>query len=85
MGAARNEIRARLQRLMPSLGIAAAASGGDTLFHEVCDELCIPTEVCLVMPPQTFVNESVVDSGADWVERYWTLVKARQKKASYCN
>jgi hypothetical protein len=80
VGAARAEIRARLTRLAPSLGIAAAASGGDILFHELCAGLNIRTEVCLVMPPRNFVNASVVDAGPDWVERYWTLIHAKQKE-----
>ena len=80
VGAARAEIRARLTRLAPSLGIAAAASGGDILFHELCAELNIRTEVCLVMPPQNFLNASVVDAGPNWVDRYWHLIHAKQKE-----
>jgi hypothetical protein len=78
--AARAEMRARLPRLAPSLGIAAAASGGDILFHEVCAELNVPTQVSLVMPPQNFVNASVIDAGPEWVERYWNLIHAKQKE-----
>jgi tetratricopeptide (TPR) repeat protein len=81
--AARTEIRTRLQHLRPSFGIAGAASGGDILFHEVCAELAIPTEVCLVMPPQNFVNESVAPAGDHWVERYWTLIHASQRDSRF--
>lgn len=76
--AARDEIHARLSKLKPDLGIAAAASGGDILFHEVCASLGIPTEVRLVIPPQQFVNESVAKAGAHWVERFWSLVRDKQ-------
>jgi hypothetical protein len=78
VAAAREAVRARVAELKPSLGIAAAASGGDIIFHEVCAELGIPTDVRLVMPPQSFVNESVADSGQEWVERFWTLIKAKR-------
>ncbi len=78
VASAREAIRARLAELKPTLGIAAAASGGDLLFHEVCAELGIPTDVRLVMPPQNFVNESVADSGPHWVERFWSLIKAKR-------
>jgi hypothetical protein len=78
--AARQQIRERLLALEPALGIAAAASGGDTLFHEVCAELGIRTDVCLVMPPQLFVNESVASAGQGWVERFWSIVNASQSE-----
>lgn len=70
-------IRERLQRLKPELGIAAAASGGDILFHEVCRELGIPTRVRLAVNEHLFANESVAAKGAEeWVERYWNLIES---------
>lgn len=81
--AAREAIRKRLEELKPSLGIAAAASGGDILFHEVCEELGIPTEVLLVMPPQRFVNESVADGGQQWIDRYWALIDRKKAAAQF--
>ncbi len=83
VAAAREAIRKRVAELKPDLGIAAAASGGDILFHEVCAELGIPTDVRLVMPPQKFVNASVADSNADWVDRYWSLMKAKEKEGRF--
>jgi hypothetical protein len=76
--AARAEIWSRLARLRPAHGIAAAASGGDLLFHEACGELAIRADVCLVMPPQHFVSQSVADAGPQWVDRYWALIRAKQ-------
>jgi hypothetical protein len=81
--AARDEIRARLSALKPRYGIAAAANGSDILFHEVCAELEIPTDVCLVMPPQLFVNESVVSAGQEWVDRFWALIKEKQAQKRF--
>jgi tetratricopeptide (TPR) repeat protein len=83
VNAARETMRTRLAELRPSLGIAAAASGGDIIFHEVCEELGIPTNLLLVMPPQLFVNESVADSGQQWVNRYWSLVERRKAEGRF--
>lgn len=77
--AARQEMRRRLADLQPTVGIAAAASGGDILFHEVCAELGIPTDLRLALPPAQFVNESVVGAGAPWVQRFWALVERKQQ------
>lgn len=54
----------------PVEGIAGGASGGDILFHEVCAELDIPTTLLLAMPEQDFAARSVVDAGAEWMERF---------------
>ena len=55
------------------VGISGAASGGDILFHEVCEELDIPTEVYLAMPEADYVRESVADSGPGWVDRFHAI------------
>lgn len=52
------------------LGIAGAASGGDILFHEVCEELGIPSQMYLVLPKSDYVKASVAEGGATWVERF---------------
>ena len=57
-----------------TIGLAAAASGGDLLFHEVCAELGITTRVLLAMPAGEFVAESVADAGCAWVERFHALL-----------
>ena len=56
-----------------SLGIAAGACGGDILFHEVCRDLGIPTQLHLALPPPQFQVASVQHGGPDWVERYRSL------------
>jgi hypothetical protein len=55
------------------LGIAGGASGGDILFHEVCLELGVPTELYLALPPDRFQVASVQQAGPRWVERYQAL------------
>jgi tetratricopeptide (TPR) repeat protein len=54
-------------------GYAGAASGGDTLFLEICAELGIPTHLYLAVPPQTYVTTSVAPAQGDWVDRFWKL------------
>ena len=52
------------------IGLTGGASGGDILFHEVCEELQIPTEMYLVLPKKDYIKVSVADSGAEWVDRF---------------
>lgn len=57
------------------LGLAGGANGGDLLFHEVCAEQGIPTELYLLMPDAPFIAASVradpaVDSVPGWIERF---------------
>jgi hypothetical protein len=54
------------------LGIAGAADGGDILFHEVCEELGIASEVCLALPPEAYDHTSVQ---ASWSGRFHRLLK----------
>jgi tetratricopeptide (TPR) repeat protein len=54
-------------------GIAGGASGGDTLFHEVCADLRIPTRLFLALPPEAYVKASVAPAGPAWVERFYRL------------
>lgn len=80
-GVARQAIHDRLlaQRALwpadtPLLGIAGGASGGDILFHEVCHELGIATELYLAMPPAEFINASVrVDGAPGWIDRFHAI------------
>lgn len=53
------------------LGVAGAACGGDILFQEVCKELGIPTRVCLALPREKYIEESVLPG---WVERFYRVV-----------
>jgi hypothetical protein len=52
------------------IGIAGGACGGDILFHEVCEELKIPTRLFLAVTKNQFVVESVRHGGPGWVERF---------------
>jgi hypothetical protein len=56
-------------------GIAAAACGGDILFHEACQALGIRSEIYLGIPVDAFEKTSVAFAGGGWVERYLTLVR----------
>ena len=58
-------------------GMGGAASGTDLLFHEVCDELGIPTTVVLPIPREDYCRQSVADSGPHWVERFNRLLDAK--------
>ncbi len=58
-----------------TVGISAGASGGDLLFQEVCEELEVPTQVCLGVPREEFVRRSVEKAGPDWVRRFESLME----------
>jgi hypothetical protein len=64
----------------PVLGIAGGACGGDILFHEVCGELNIPTEMYLAVPREQFIVESVQLGGPNWVDRFNALFKKLKHK-----
>lgn len=61
----------------PVIGIAGAANGGDILFHEVCGELGVQTQLYLVMSRDEYVRASVADGGPGWVERFNALFASR--------
>ena len=62
-----------LAESQPIEGIAGGASGGDILFHELCAELAIPTQLLLALPKDDFAARSVLDAGPDWMERFRRL------------
>ena len=53
-----------------AVGIAGGACGGDILFHEVCAELEIKTQLYLALPPDKFRAASVAQGGPAWIERF---------------
>jgi hypothetical protein len=59
----------------PIVGVAGGACGGDILFHEICEELAIPTRLFLALPQDQFSATSVQRGGKDWVERYNRLCR----------
>jgi hypothetical protein len=75
---ARAAIRTAVQAEMAGaggvvLGLAGGASGGDILFHEVCAELGVPTQLYLAVPAEIFIPRSVASAGPAWVERFNAL------------
>jgi len=75
------KVRAAIQSVMrniveaslgPVLGIAGAADGGDILFHEVCAELGIESEICLALPAAKYARTSV---RASWTDRFHRLLQ----------
>ena len=52
------------------LGVAGGANGGDILFHEVCEELDIKTEMLLALPRDQYVSASVDSDDKNWVKRF---------------
>jgi tetratricopeptide (TPR) repeat protein len=63
-----------------SFGIAGGASGGDILFHEVCADLGIPTQLYLALQSGLYVNASVRQAGPHWVERFRRLQSRLSKE-----
>ena len=57
------------------LGVAAAANGGDLLFHEICAARDIPTRMCLALPRPLYVGQYVAPAGRAWVERFSTAYR----------
>ena len=57
------------------VGIASGASGGDLLFHEVCEQLGIAHRLLLPLPPDRFRNESVSPAGRFWEDQFDKLVR----------
>ena len=57
------------------LGIACGASGGDILFHELCQELAIPSTLLLALPRSDYAAHSVqdADGGGGWMDRFQSL------------
>ncbi len=61
-------------------GIAGGSNGGDILFHEVCQELGIRTELYLALPEEKYIATSVQAAGPEWVERFNRLCEHLPKR-----
>ncbi len=59
----------------PILGIAGGANGGDILFHEVCQELTIPTELLLALPKDEFAQAGVANDDPGWIDRFQEQIR----------
>src|SRR6476620_1337899 len=56
-------------------GIAGGACGGDILFHELCGEIGIYTEMYLAFPVKEYKKQSVSFAGKEWDDRFDKLIK----------
>jgi len=56
-------------------GIAGGACGGDILFHELCEEIGIRTEMYLAFPVEEYKKRSVSFAGAAWDIRFDKLTR----------
>ena len=63
-----------------ALGIAGGACGSDTLFHEICLEKGIKSQLYLALPEEKFLAASVQRGGPKWVERYRKLCARLDKR-----
>jgi len=57
------------------VGIAGGACGGDILFHELCEEIRISTEIYLALPVEEYKKQSVSFAGKLWDNRFNRLIK----------
>lgn len=55
-------------------GIAGGACGGDILFHELCEEIGISTEIYLAFPVAEYKKRSVSFAGNLWDKRFDKLI-----------
>ena len=74
-GRAKNLIREALSELDGEYRVqafASAAPGADILFHELCNELDIPSSLCLPMPSEDYARLAFKELD-DWRSRYLRL------------
>ena len=57
------------------VGIAGGACGGDIMFHEICAEIGIRSELYLALPRDQFLVESVAFAGNNWIDRFDNLYR----------
>jgi hypothetical protein len=57
----------------PACGLAGASNSGDILFHEVCQEAGVPSNIYLSVPAGPYVAAAVQTAGHGWVERFYAL------------
>ncbi len=69
-------IQMELQNTGPdTTGISGGACGADIIFHEVCEELGIPTKLFLALPREQFIAASVAFAGHEWIDRFNRLYR----------
>lgn len=74
----RDALRKKLDPDYQLVGLASAAPGADIIFHEVCNELNIPSTLCLPMPAGDYSREAFKDLDS-WNARFLNLVREREK------
>ena len=57
------------------IGLAGGACGGDIIFHEVCEEIGIQSEIYLAFPVDEYKKRSVSFAGKKWDLRFDRLIK----------
>ena len=62
--------------------VTSGASGGDLLFHEICQELGISSRLYLALPADQFIQASVAPAGSGWVERFRRLYQEKLDQQS---
>src|SRR5262249_15642266 len=80
-GHAKSLIRAALSELGQDdrlLGLASAAPGANSLFHEVCAELSIPSTLCLPMPAADYARFEFKELD-DWRSRFLNLLQQERE------
>jgi hypothetical protein len=60
------------------MGISGGASGGDILFHEVCNTMGIKSKLYLVIPKDKYIKSSVAAAGEAWVNRFNDLYRKNE-------
>lgn len=84
--AIQNELRSEKEKYKDQLkGIAGGASGGDIIFHELCREMNIPSEVYLALPKEEYKKTSVSFAGQTWDNRFEDLISTLPVKVLPAN
>jgi class 3 adenylate cyclase len=77
--AVHSALRERLKQIDAGFGYAAAACGGDILFHEALLELGGETHVILPYARELFIRDSVDFAGAGWRARCEDVIKRAEE------
>jgi hypothetical protein len=60
------------------VGLASGAPGADILAHEICEELEIPSTICLPMPAEEY-SRRIFEELDDWRTRFLNLLQIHKK------
>jgi len=81
----KNEIKKHVEAIKNSVsgelvGLAGGACGCDILFHEVCKELGVKSELYLPLSKERFINESVSYAATNWQLRFNSIYDSTERK-----